>query len=96
LFKKLNCLGEAYTVLALFVFRYVQTTGHRWLYLFSNMRYYFLGYIAYIFTVIICLLPPLYFQMLFTGEARIAFREDVKISELIKNEPLVFAINVGF
>jgi hypothetical protein len=39
---------------------------------------------------------PLYLQVIFAEEAKLAFREDAKITELIKNEPLVFALNVSF
>jgi hypothetical protein len=89
-------LGETYTTGGLFFFRYYQTTGHRYLHSFSNLWGYLLGYIIFLLFVAFSLILPLYRQILVTEEARVAFRGDAKISELIRNEPLVFAINVSF
>jgi hypothetical protein len=88
-------LGTGYTSTALFVFRYAQTTESRYLRLLENMRYYFIGYLLCTFVFGSSFALSLGSHMSFTEEARIAFREDAKITELIQNEPIVFAINVS-
>jgi hypothetical protein len=60
------------------------------------LRYYFIGYLIFLLIIALGLLLPLSFQVLYTEESRLAFREDAKVSEFIKDKPLVFAVNVIF
>jgi ABC-type multidrug transport system fused ATPase/permease subunit len=94
-FPTFCCLGTAYVVSVMFVYRYAQTVEHRLAYVLSNFWYFFFGYLLYSLFMLVVFLLPLNSQVIFTQESRNAFREDQKIYKLISNEPLVFSLNVS-
>jgi hypothetical protein len=85
-----------FTTVMMFIYRYYQTTGSQYIYLFSNAWLYSLGYFSFLsFAFTFCVLS-LNMKIIFAQEAKAAFREDPKIAQLIANETLVFSIKVSF
>lgn len=81
----------------MFVFRFAQTAGSRYLRLLSNMKFYFLCYIIFQFFVFSFILLPLSLQTMYANQIRKAMQDvDPKLFSLIANEPLVLGINVGY
>jgi hypothetical protein len=80
----------------MFAYRYCQTTGSRYIYLFNNVWFYSLGYFVVVLLIFVFVVMPLNMQMMFTQESGAAFRDDPKIFKLLENEPLVFVMDVSF
>ena len=80
----------------MFAYRYCQTTGSRYIYLFNNVWFYSLGYFVVVLLIFVSIAVPLNMQIMFTQDAKAAFRDDPKIFKLLENESLVFVMDVSF
>jgi hypothetical protein len=87
----------AFGSVMMFVFRFVQTTGSRYVHLFSDMRVYFLCYLVTQCLVFLFVSTPANLHYLNPTQIKTIMKEvDPKIFALIVDEPLVFGISVSF
>jgi hypothetical protein len=89
--------GLVFTTLIMFWYSYLKMTNSNFIKLLSNFWFFSFTYATLMFVVVIFFLLPFSNDVLFTAEAKLIFNgSDTKIQELIRNEPLVFAIDVSF
>jgi hypothetical protein len=63
----------------------------------DNLWLYFLGFFLFLLIAFVTFLVPIDMQIMYTKEVKAAFKGvDSKLYDLVKDEPLIFGINVSF